>query len=193
MSFFGPPATSFVQGGAHIAVYLLPVYNGQLVVFDVEAAQARGRWLPWDILPWQGNPYELASEMADLWCQVPLADLALADVMSFPSPEDAWELAIVFRAELAEPARGDDLRTPYFFPHGQFDAIGPFDPIDLERWVTGTVTVRPGPGPSESAPVTPVNDAPPVPAEPPSEPDSPSLAEGADTAEVPPKPGPLLF
>lgn len=139
-AYFGPAAPSFVPGGAHVAVYLLPVYNGQLAVFDVEARQARGRWLPWDILPWRGNPYELASELADLWCQAPLTDLTLADVMSFPSPEDEWEIAIVFRAELAEPAHGDDVRTPYFFPHGQFDAIGPFDPIDLERWVTGTVT-----------------------------------------------------
>lgn len=142
-AFFGPPAASFVPGGAHVAVYLIPVYNGQLAVFDVEAKQARGRWLPWDILAWRGNPYELASELADLWCRAPLSDLTLVDVMSFPSPEDAWEIAIVFRAELAEPARGDDTRAPYFFPQGQFDAVGPFDPIDLERWVTGTVAPRP--------------------------------------------------
>ena len=151
-AYFGPPATTFVMGGAHVAVYLLPVYTGQLAVFDVESAQARGRWLPWDILPWGGNPYELASELSDLWCQAPLTDLSLADVMSYPSPEDGWELAIVFRAELAEPPRGDELRTPYFFPHGEFDAIGPFDPIDLERWVTGTVVTRPQPGPATSQP-----------------------------------------
>ena len=151
-AYFGPPATTFVTGGAHVAVYLLPVYRGQLAVFDVDAAQARGRWLPWDILPWGGNPYELASELSDLWCQAPLTDLSLADVMSYPSPEDGWELAIVFRAELAEPPRGDELRTPYFFPQGQFDAIGPFDPIDLERWVTGTVVTRPQPGPATAQP-----------------------------------------
>lgn len=165
-AFFGPPADSFVAGGAHIAVYLLPVYEGQLTVFDVEASQARGRWLPWDILQWGGNPYELASELADLWCQVPLADLTLADVMSFPAPEDAWELAVVFRAELAEPARGDETRAPYFFPQGQFDAIGPFDPIDLERWVTGTVVTRPAMAPPtfEEARV-PDDTPPPVPDE----------------------------
>lgn len=159
-AYFGPPAAAFVPGGAHIAVYLLPVYGGQLVAFDVEAAQARGRWLPWDILPWGGNPYELASELADLWCQAPLSDLTLADVMSFPSPEDGWELAVVFRAELSEPARGDEVRKPYFFPPGQFDAIGPFDPIDLERWVTGAVinhreagpALASGPGSSELDP-----------------------------------------
>lgn len=174
-AYFGPPATTFVAGGAHLAVYLLPVFNGQLTVFDVESAQARGRWLPWDILPWGGNPYELASELSDLWCQVPLTDLSLADVLSYPSPEDGWELAIVFRAELAEPARGDELRTPYFFPAGQFDAIGPFDPIDLERWVTGTVVTRPQPGPAV--------------------PDEGAVIDGKAAAptEDPPKPDPLLF
>lgn len=161
-AFFGPPADSFVAGGAHIAVYLLPVYGGQLTVFDVEASRARGRWLPWDILQWGGNPYELASELADLWCQVPLADLTLADVMSFPAPNDAWELAVVFRAELAEPARGDETRAPYFFPQGQFDAIGPFDPIDLERWVTGTVVTRPAMAQVASGDVSVLDDSTPA-------------------------------
>jgi hypothetical protein len=26
-------------------------------------------------------------------------------------------------------------RTAYLYPQGAFDAIGAFDPVDLERWV----------------------------------------------------------
>jgi hypothetical protein len=36
---------------------------------------------------------------------------------------------------------GDDARKPVRFGPGEFDAIGNFDPVDLERWV-----VRGGPG-----------------------------------------------
>lgn len=150
-SFFGPPAKGFQPGGAHITVYLVPVHDGRLTVFDVEAREARGRWLPWDVLDWGANPYECASALADQWCDVALTDLSLADVMSFPFGNGGWELAIVFRAELAEAARGDADRVPFVFPPGQFDAIGRFDPVDLERWVGASPAVpgeKPPPGPA---------------------------------------------
>jgi hypothetical protein len=134
-AYFGPAAAGFVPGGAHVAVYLVPVFEGRLVVFDVAAREARGRWLPWDVLGWGANPYEAASALADEWCDVPVIDLRLVDIMSFPFEGSGWELAIIFRAELPEPARGDDARTPYIYPAGQFDALGNFDPVDLERWV----------------------------------------------------------
>ena len=134
-AYFGKPAKSFVPGGAHIAVYLVPVFDGRLVVFDVTAKAARGRWLPWDILDFSGNPYEAASALADQWCGGAVTDLALADAMSFPFGPEGWELALVFRAELKTLPAGDDARTPFVFERGQFDAIGNFDPVDLERWV----------------------------------------------------------
>lgn len=143
-AYFGKPHSTFVPGGTHIAIYLVPVFEGRLVVFDVTASAARGRWLPWAILPFGGNPYEAAATLADLWCEGAISDLALADVMSFPFEPGGWELAIVFRAELtAEPA-GDDARTPVLLPVGQFDAIGNFDPVDLERWV-GSASSSPAP------------------------------------------------
>ncbi len=135
-AYFGKPQSTFVPGGAHVAVYLVPVFEGRLVVFDVQASAARGRWLPWNILPFGGNPYEAAATLADLWCDGAVADLTLADVMSFPFEPAGWELAIVFRAELTAPPSGDDARTPVVFDAGRYDAIGNFDPIDLERWVT---------------------------------------------------------
>lgn len=134
-AYFGQPADSFVRGGAHVAVYLVPVFDGGLVVFDVTARSARGRWLPWDILEFGGNPYEAAASLADDWCGGALSDLSLVDVMSFPFEGEGWELAIVYRAELTELPLADDVRTPFRFPPGQFDAIGSFDPVDLERWV----------------------------------------------------------
>lgn len=136
-AFFGRPFDALVAGGTHIAVYLVPVFEGRLAVFHVAAPEVRGRWLPWDVLEWGANPYETASALADQWCDVPLGDLALVDVMSFPINTGGWELAIVFRAQLSAAPRGDSVRTPYLFPEGTFDAIGNFQPVDLERWVTG--------------------------------------------------------
>lgn len=136
-AFFGKPAKTFVPGGAHVAVYLVPVFEGRLVVFDVQASAARGRWLPWDVLEFGGNPYEAAAALADAWCDGAVSDLTLADAMSFPFGVEGWELALVFRAELTALPRGDDARTPVVSERGQFDAIGNFDPVDLERWVTG--------------------------------------------------------
>ena len=135
-AFFGPPRDEVVAGGAHITVYLVPVYDGGLVVFDVEAREARGRWLPWDVLDFAQNPYEAASALADNWCAVALDDLSLVDIMSFLVEGEGWELAIVFRAELAEMPPGDAAGEPVRFEPGRYDAIGPFDPVDLERWVT---------------------------------------------------------
>lgn len=136
-AYFGRPNESFVAGGTHITVYLVPVFEGRLVVFDVSAREARGRWLPWDVLEWGGNPYECASALADDWCEGAMNDLRLVDVMSFAVEGGGWELAIVFRAELFTAPAGDDVRTPYLFAAGAYDAIGSFDPVDLRRWVQG--------------------------------------------------------
>src|SRR6188508_3287000 len=136
-AYFGKPAATFVPGGAHIAVYLVPVLNGQLVVFDVTASAARGRWLPWNILGFGTNPYEAAAELADLWCGGAISDLRLVDAMSFSVPPEGWELALVFRAELDELPDPDDARRPLLFESGKFDAIGNFDPVDVESWVGG--------------------------------------------------------
>ncbi len=137
-AFFGPPRATVTPGGAHLTVYLVPVFEGGLVVFDVDAREARGRWLPWDVLDFGQNPYEAASQLADDWCNVSLHDLSLADVMSFPVEPSGWELAIVFRAELAEMPPGDAARTAVRFDPGQYDAIGPFDPVDIERWMAAS-------------------------------------------------------
>ena len=135
-AFFGPPVSGPVPGGTQLSIYLVPVFEGRLVAFDVESREARGRWLPWDVLDSHENPYEAASELADFWCGVSLTSLALADVMSFTQPGGSWELAIVFRAELSAPPIGDSEHVPFVYPAGQYDAIGSFDPVDLERWVT---------------------------------------------------------
>jgi len=135
-AYFAAPASSFQPGGTHVAVYLVPVCEGRLVVFDVAEKAARGRWLPWDVLSWGGNPYEAAAELADDWCQGAVSALALADVLSFPFEGNGWELAIVFRAELTRLPDADDARSPFAYDLGEYDAIGRFDPIDLERWVT---------------------------------------------------------
>jgi len=149
-AFFGPPRDGFVTGGAHISVYLVPVFERQLVVFDVQAREARGRWLPWDILDFGANPYEAASALADEWCGGGLSDLSLVDVMSFPVEGGGWELTIVFRAELDERPAGDDSRTPYLFEPGEADAMGPFDPVDLLRWLAVTPPEEPRPRAGES-------------------------------------------
>lgn len=134
-AFFGQPQKAFVPGGAHIAAYVVPVFEGRLVVFDVAAEQARGRWLPWDVLEFGGNPYETAAALVDEWCGGAVESLELVDALSLPFGAGGWEMALVYRAGLTEMPAGDADRQPYAYPEGAFDAIGSFDPVDLERWV----------------------------------------------------------
>lgn len=149
-AYFGQPAETFVRDGAHIAIYLVPVFERGLVVFDVTAKAARGRWLPWDILEFGGNPYETAAALADEWCGGEISDLALVDAMSFPFEGSGWELAIIYRAELTRMPEVDEVRRPFRFDPGEYDAIATFDPVDLERWVErgsgGAVPGAPSPG-----------------------------------------------
>lgn len=149
-AFFGKPTSGLTPGGAHISVYLVPVFQRRLVVFDVAARQARGRWLPWDVMDFRGNPYETAATLADNWCDGAISSLTIADVMSVPFEGGGWELAIVFRAELTALPPGDDARSPFVFREGEYDAIGPFDPVDIERWVIGGGN-GPGADPSPAA------------------------------------------
>jgi len=136
-AIFGKPVSGTSPGGACIAVYLVPVHGRRLVVFDVAAREARGRWLPWDVMDFGANPYETAAALADDWCAGAVSSLTLADVLSFPLEGGGWELAIVFRTELIATPPADDARSPFTFAEGEFDAIGRFDPVDLERWVLG--------------------------------------------------------
>jgi hypothetical protein len=121
----------------------VPVHQGSLVVFDVSAREARGRWLPWNILAFRGNPYEEAAALADDWCEGEISDLRLIDVMSSASATGSWELAIVFRAELTAMPAGNDDRQPRKVPAGAVEAVGPFDVVDLERWVAGRAPATP--------------------------------------------------
>jgi|GEM_PF-876907 len=154
-AYFGRPERDIVRGGTHIAVYVVPVYQGRLVAFDVTAPQARGRWLPFTVLGFRQNPYEAAAGVADQWCGGMVTDLGIVDVMSFDVDGGGWELAIVFRAELSHLPEPQRDRAPYVFEPGHFDAIARFDPVDLERWVTaGRPTV------TETGPSSNGGDAP---------------------------------
>ncbi len=134
-AYFGPPARSPAEGGFQVSVHLVPVWQGRLVTFDIQAGRVRGRWLPWAVIDFRQNPYEAASLLADDWLDVPLTDLRIVDVLSLPGPLNGWELAIVYRAEVHDRPPGDAQRTPFIHDAGEFDAIGAFDPLDLERWV----------------------------------------------------------
>ena len=134
-AFYGKPQQRPVAGGMHVTVHLVPVSQGRLVVFDVVADQARGRWLPWTVLPAGGNPWETAARLADDWLQGAVDDISLADVLSLQVPGGGWELAVVFRVELTRVPAADGVREPFVYAEGAFDAIGSFDPVDLERWV----------------------------------------------------------
>ncbi len=135
LSFFGPPAKSFQRGGAHVAVYLVAVYQQQLVAYDVDAPGVKGRFLPWTVLAFGGNPYADASLLVDDWCQVMVSSLKLADAIGGHRQEGSEELAIVFRAELTDPPAGDENRQPVLLPHDEIAAIHPFPAEELRRWV----------------------------------------------------------
>jgi len=143
-AYFGRPQAGFTPGGAHVAVYLVPVFAGRLTVFEVTAPGVHGRWLPWTVMEYGANPYETAAALADDWCDGAISALEVADVLSFPFDADGWELAIVYRAELTSLPPGDANRRPVLFARGEAEAIGPFDPVDLLRWVERSPACDPG-------------------------------------------------
>ena len=49
-------------------------------------------------------------------------------------PEPGLPFSLVFRAELTAIPAGDAARSTFVYDPGEFDAIGNFDPVDLERW-----------------------------------------------------------
>ncbi len=150
-AFFGPPAKTAAPGGLQVSVYVVPVYRGQLVAFDIRAKAVSGRWLPWAVIDYRQNPYEAAALLADDWLDVGLEDLRIVDVLSAEGPLEGWELAIVYRAELADLPNGDSERSPYRYPAGHYDAIAIFDPADFERWV-GDTGARSAGGPPSATP-----------------------------------------
>jgi hypothetical protein len=125
----------FQRGGAHLAVHLVPVFDGRLVAFDV-GPPAPGRWLPWDLLPFGGNPYETAAALGDDWCDGAVIDLRLCDALSLAAPGESWELALIFRAELDAMPAGDDARRPVALAAGPgLATVTRFAAADLERWL----------------------------------------------------------
>lgn len=144
-AFFGPPAKTAAPGGLQVSVYLVPVYQGRLLAFDIHAKAVSGRWLPWAVIDYRQNPYEAAALLADDWLDVGLEDLRVVDVLSAEGPLGGWELAIVYRAELTGLPVGDADRRPYLYPVDGYDAIAIFEPADFERWVApvGTQIVAP--------------------------------------------------
>lgn len=134
-AYFGAPRNAPSAGGMQVTVYIVPAYQSDLVVFEVHVKQARGRWLPWDVIDFGANPYEAASELVDDWCDGALSDLSLVDVLSLEAFGEGWELAIIFRAELTAMPAGDATRNAIRVPITALDAIGAFDPVDLERWL----------------------------------------------------------
>ncbi len=153
-AFFGPPKGNFQRGGAHIAVYLIPVFEGQLVAFDVTARGAQDRWLPWNVLPYGENPYVEASALADDWCDGAMLDLRLADVLS-GNAEDSWELSLLFRVQLTAMPAGDALRKPIALALPLEAPIRQFATADLDRWVRSWQPGTPQPPSSSVTPDSP--------------------------------------
>ena len=121
-----------MAGSVLLTVHVVPVLQGQLVTFLLEAPGPGGRWLPWTVLKQGANPYEIASTIVDEWCDGAMSDLRLVDVISREGDE-GWELAVVFRAELTALPRGErgeprvcespDLATVHGFERGRPGAL----------------------------------------------------------------------
>ncbi len=142
-AIFGPPAAQPLEGGTFLSVHVVSVHEGRLVAFDVTAPEAEGRWLPWAILDHGGNPYEAASALIDDWCHgSTMTDLRLVDVISRARPGPAWELALVFRAELARTPGGDTRRQPHICAEGDYEGLSGFGAVEIERWLAGDEPVQ---------------------------------------------------
>lgn len=129
--------------GVLLTVHVVPVIEGRIVAFLLEAPGPQGRWLPWTVLPQGSNPYEIASTIVDEWCDGAMSDLRLADVISRDG-DGGWELAIVFRAQLTDLPHGNR-GAPRVCDPQDLAAIQGFEAVDLERWlgVVGEAAAEP--------------------------------------------------
>ncbi|HCV00494.1 MAG: hypothetical protein CL484_07055 [Acidobacteria bacterium] len=122
------------MAGVLLTVHVVPVLNGRVVAFLLNAEKGpSGQWLPWTVLKHGSNPYEIASALVDEWCEGPMSDLRLVDVLSKQS-EDGWELSIVFRAELTS-LPGDARGSPQACEPQNLADIHGFQAVDLKRWL----------------------------------------------------------
>ena len=129
-----------MAGGVLLTVHVVPVLQGQLVTFLLEAPGPGGRWLPWTVLKQGANPYEIASTIIDEWCDGAMSDLRLVDVISREG-DDGWELAVVFRAELTALPRGER-GEPRVCESQDLESVHGFDAVDLERWLGASAAGR---------------------------------------------------
>ena len=118
--------------GVLLTVHVVPVLEGRVVAFVLEAGGPSGRWLPWTVLKQGANPYEIASTIVDEWCEGAMSDLRLVDVISREG-DDGWELAVVFRAELTA-LPGHERGAPFVCDPQDLGGIRGFEAVDLERW-----------------------------------------------------------
>ena len=135
--------------GVLLTVHVAPVLAGRIVAFVFGADGPQGRWLPWTPLPPGANPYEIAAAIVDEWCDGAVSDLRLADVISREG-EEGWGLAIVFRAALTAPPRGERGEPRPCDPQDLANIQG-FAAVDIERWRSMGPAVSP-PAPAENAP-----------------------------------------
>ena len=137
-----------MAGSVLLTVHVVPVLQGQLVAFLLEAPGPGGRWLPWTVLKQGANPYEIASTIIDEWCDGAMSDLRLVDVISREGDE-GWELAVVFRAELTARPRGER-GEPRVCDSPDLESVHGFERVDLERWLgmaAGPAVATPTPDP----------------------------------------------
>ncbi len=118
-----------------LTTHVVPVFHGKLVLFEFEERSIAGRWLPWTTMEYGDNPYVTASAIVDEWCNGAMRDLRLVDVMSMQMDEGIWELAIMFRVELAALPAETSHRKPLLVEAAAASSVGRFETVDLERWV----------------------------------------------------------
>lgn len=149
-ALFGPPAGVLKRGGTRITVYVVPTLEGHLVAYDLSGDPAvAGRWLPWDVLPFAESPHAAASAVIDRWCGAPMLDLRLVDSLSLDHSDGTWELALIFRAELAAAPEPSPGLAPIHLPLDALDGVAPFAPGDLHRWLTSGEPPPPAAAPSD--------------------------------------------
>ncbi len=118
--------------GFTVDIVVVPVFDEQVVAFDVASREARGRWLPWDRLIEGTSPWETAATLCDEWCGGPPGALELVDAIG--TTDSPAGLVLVFRAALTEMPAGDDVRAPVAIAAGDPTLRPLFTATDLERW-----------------------------------------------------------
>lgn len=112
VAIFSEPVSKIVQGGMHLGVDVICLYEGKFVLFEKSIEGKKHEiWFPWGHLNYGEDPEDAAARVLNEWGNVKATSLKIVNFMSITPPGSDWHLIVQFVAELAfKPKPGDGVK-----------------------------------------------------------------------------------